>query len=212
LGLQAEVLLRHLARRQAQVVAVSLTAEGAGLGQQVLEEVFGDQEDVYINLGYLAGEAVGIRSLQITSRQFQETSFDGQPISESPILENRTDFSLSDLSLLLVFTGDGQVLRRWVEQTTALRRESGVDLPLVAGVSAAIEPLARPYYEMTSPQIDGLVVGLAGAVDYENALNQPDGPAHLRFGGQILGQVAVILVILVGMLYNGLVRKNGTKA
>jgi hypothetical protein len=211
LYLQAEVMLHHLAQRRARIMAISLTPEGAGLAQQLFDDVLGDRDDYlsgrdYVNLGYLPGEAVGIRSLEFLPRQFQGETFDGKDLKDELIFESDADFKLSKVALVVVLTGNGNNLRWWVEQTTVLEKEHEMDLPLIAGVSAAIEPLVRPYYDMASRQIDGLIVGLAGAVDYESKLNWQDGPAHIRISGQLTGQVAVLALTLIGMLVYGLRR------
>jgi hypothetical protein len=208
LDLQAEALLQHLARNQTRVVAVSLTPEGAGLAQHRLDEVLNAQGyeagQGYVNLGYVPGESVGVRSLEFLPQHFQDQAFDGNS------LEDYQDFALSNMSLIVVLTGNANHLRWWVEQMTAMERLSNKDLSLVAGVSAAIEPLARPYYDMDteSRQIDGLVVGLMGAVDYERELGQSIGPARVRFNGQLVGQVAVLILVVTGMLVFGLSRRG----
>jgi len=213
LHLQAESLIHHLAMRQARIMAISLTPEGAGLAQQLLDDVLSEHDGYqagqnYVNLGYLPGEAVGIRSLEFLPQRFHGESFDGGKLKDAPIFGDDAGFTLSKVSLIVVLTGDVNDLRWWIEQTTVLEE----DLPLVAGVSAAIEPQVRPYYDMESPQIDGLIIGLAGAVGYENEMDWLDGPAHLRFGGQLVGVVAVSALILIGMLVFGISRKRGKEA
>jgi len=211
LHVQAEALFRHLAQRQARIVTVSLTPEGAGLAQQLFEDVLSSEGyqagQEFVNLGYLPGEAVGVRSLDFLPGQFQDWSFDGKTLKDALIFDQGEGFALSNMSLLVVLTGNANNLRWWVEQTTALE----TDLTLVAGVSAAIEPLVRPYYDMEPQQIDGLVVGLMGAFDYENELNL-DGPAHLRLNGQLVGQVAVLLVIVFGVLVHRVSRRGEADA
>jgi hypothetical protein len=223
LHLQAEVLLHHLAQSQARIMAISLTPEGAGLAQQLFDKIFDPPEDDvsaprydyeagqdYVNLGYLPGEAVGIRSLEFLPQKFRGEAFDGRELKDASVFGGDTNFALNKVSLIVVLTGDANDLRWWVEQTTALEKDQEMDLPLVAGVSAAIEPLVRPYYDMdvASRQIDGLVVGLAGAVDYERELKWEDGPAHIRLSGQLVGQVAVLALILIGMLIYGVSRRG----
>jgi hypothetical protein len=212
LNLQAEALLHHLAQRRARIMAISLTSEGAGLAQGLFDDVLSEKDYQagrdYVNLGYLPGEAVGIRSLEFLPRQFQGEAFDGQDLKDAPVFGGETGFSLSKVSLIVVLTGDANDLRWWVEQTTLLEKDLKIELPLVAAVSAAIEPLVRPYYDMASRQIDGLVVGLAGAVDYERELQWHDGPAHIRLSGQLVGQVAVLALILIGVLVHGVSRKG----
>ncbi len=191
-------------------MAVSLVPEGAGLAQQLMDEILSERSyqvgEDYVNLGYLPGEAIGIRTLRFLLPYYQSQAFDGTDLEDTLVLEGGESLELSDMALTIVLTEKDDNLRWWIEQTTALERELDMDLPLVAGVSAAIEALARPYYDMESPQIDGLVVGLAGAVDYERKLDWLDGPAHVRLDGQLLGQSAVFVLIVIGMLIYGLRR------
>jgi hypothetical protein len=52
-----------------------------------------------------------------------------------------------------------------------------------------------------------LIVGLAGAVDYERALDLEDSPARIRLGGQLTGQVAVLALLMIGILFYGVSRR-----
>jgi hypothetical protein len=155
---------------------------------------------------------VGIRSLEFVPRQFQDQGFDGSDVRDVLVFDDGTQFALSKVPLIVVLTGDANNLRWWVEQTTILERESDTDITLVAGVSAAIEALVRPYHEIATKQIDGLIVGLSGAFDYETRLGQADGPAHVRLTGQLVGQLAVFVIILIGMLAYGLRRSGDEEA
>ena len=211
LQIQAEALFHHLVENRARIVAISLTPEGAGLAQQLIDDLLIDQDyragQDYVNLGFLPGEAAGIRSLEFLPQPVQRHAFDGRDLKDTPILDN--GFALSKMSLIVVFSGNANNLRWWVEQTTVVEKDLNRELPLVAGVSAAIEPLVRPYYDMESRQIDGLIVGLAGATDYERELGILDGPAQSRLDGQLVGQLAVSTLILIGMLIYGLSGRGG---
>jgi hypothetical protein len=76
-------------------------------------------------------------------------------------------------------------------------------IPLVTGVSASVDPLARPYYEAESKQLAGIVGGVLGAATYE-ALDGGVSPVDETTSGLDslwVGQLAFILLLLVG---NGL--------
>jgi hypothetical protein len=212
LDLQAAALLRHLAARQARIIVTSLTPEGAGLAQQLVDDILSEYDYQagrdYVNLGYLPGEAIGIRSLSFLPSFFQERAFDGTELDGALVFDGDESYALSDMALITVLTSEDDNLRWWVEQTTAVELEEDREFPLLAGVSAAIEALVRPYYDMESPQIDGLVVGLAGAVDYERELGELDGPAHTRLDAQLVGQLAVLALIVAGVLFYGLSRRG----
>jgi hypothetical protein len=212
LDLQAASLLRHLSLRQARIIAMSLTPEGAGLAQRLIDDVlikegYQSGQD-YVNLGYFPGDAAGIRALRFLPPHFQNQTFDGMELQDALVFDDGERFELGDMALIAVLTSDDDNLRWWVEQTTALEGELETELPLLAGVSAAIEALVRPYYDMELPQIDGLVIGLAGAADYERALGQMDGPAHTRLEAQLVGQGAVLALIVIAVLFYGLFRKG----
>jgi hypothetical protein len=202
LQLQASALLQHLGQKDAQVVALSLTPEGAALAQQVL-----DDEDV--NLGYLPGEAVAVRSLEFLEGQLRTQAFNGQDLKGTHVLDSEGLLTLSDSALIVLLTGDANNFRWWVEQTTALEKDLARNLPLVAGVSAAIGPMVRPYYEMESPQLDGLLVGLTGAADYELLLGSSQAPARVRLSGTLLGQLVVSGLILIGVVLYSFSRGGG---
>jgi hypothetical protein len=211
---QAEAFVQHLARKQARIMTLSLIPEGAALAQGVLDDVLEDLDyqpvTEYINLGYVPGESIGIRSLELLPADLQDQSFDGRDLQDLQILGREEALALSDTTAIVVVTGNISNIRWWVEQVSAVERASDVDLNLVAGVSAALEPLARAYHDMESPQIQALVVGLAGAADYERLLDLSDGPAHARLDAQRVGQLTVFVLILVGMLVYGLSRPENS--
>jgi len=66
---------------------------------------------------------------------------------------------------------------------------------MVAGVSAQVDPAARPYYR--SGQLKGLLSGLVGAAEYER-LNQHPGVALSRMLPQAAGHLVIALLILFG--------------
>ncbi len=215
LNAQAEAILHHLTQNQTPIMALSLTPEGAGLAQRLYDDVLAEKGYTagsdYVNLGFVPGEAVGVRSLEFLPRHFRGAAFDGVQLENAPIFSGTERFSLSQASLIVVLTNNAHDLRWWIEQTAVLETKLDKELPLIAGVSAAIEPLVRPYYDMAAPQIDGLIVGLSGAVDYEKALNWTDGPAHLRWSGQLVGILAVAGLILIGIILGSVRQSDDAK-
>jgi hypothetical protein len=195
--LQAQIIVDHLIRREAKILVVSLTPEGATLAQQILED---KEYSKFVNLGYLPGQAVGVRSLETVSLWGNGFAFDGEATEDIPAL-NDLD-KLSDVSWVVILTANQNHVQWWVEQMTLLDLDESISL--IAGVSAAVEPLVRPYYESDPKQIDGLISGVAGAADYEMALGQDEGPATQILGGQFVGQLVVLALILLGMVVHGL--------
>jgi hypothetical protein len=181
---QARVVLNHLMRRGVRLLGVSLAPEGARLSRQVLEEVaddygYRDGED-YLSLGYVVGVEAGPRSIVegIRTPGWNDFVGDGE-----------------DLALIVEFAGDPQYLRLWLEQV-----QGPFGLPMVAGVSATVDPFARPYYRnQAQRQLLGLMTGLVGAAEYERISGEV-GPALSSMDSQSVAHVALILLILVGNL------------
>lgn len=181
---QASAILDHLMRRGVKIVNLSLTPEGQALADRALESVISDHEGYiqgrdYINLGYVAGNEVGAR--------FIAEGF-GPGLSPYPLGEGVG--GLEDVDLIVVLAGSQEHLRRWVEQVQAPYK-----VAMVAGVSAQVDPAARPYYR--SGQLKGLLSGLVGAAEYER-VNQHPGVALSRMLPQAAAHLVIALFILLG--------------
>ncbi len=179
---QATAVLGHLMARHIRLLNVSLTAEGARLSQQVLDELaeayqyeYGKD---YLNLGYVVGVEGGPRSVVEGLGDPGWTDFVGD---------------IADISLIVEFAGAPEYLRLWLEQV-----QGPYQVPMVAGVSATVDPFARPYYQnQPQPQLLGMVTGLVGAAEYERHSGRP-GPALASMDSQSVVHVAIVLLILGG--------------
>ncbi len=179
---QVSAILDHLMRRGAKMVHLSLTPEGQALADRALESMVSDryiQGRDYINLGYVAGNEVGARFIAESL---------GYRLSPYPLGEGVR--GLEDVDLLVVLAGSQEHLRRWVEQVQAPYKAA-----MVAGVSAQVDPAARPYYR--SGQLKGLLSGLVGAAEYER-VNQHPGVALSRMLPQAAAHLVIALFILLG--------------
>lgn len=181
---QVSAILDHLMRRGVKIVNLSLTPEGQALADRALESVVSDHEGYiqgrdYINLGYMAGNEVGARFIAEGL---------GARLSPYPLGEGVK--GLEDVDLVVVLAGSQEHLRRWVEQVQAPYK-----VAMVAGVSAQVDPAARPYYR--SGQLKGLLSGLVGAAEYEK-INQHPGVALSRMLPQAAAHLVIALFILLG--------------
>jgi hypothetical protein len=110
-------------------------------------------------------------------------------------------------TLILVLTAQPGPLRWWVEQARALY---GDTIPVAAGVSAALEPAASPYLDVSARQIEGAINGLRGAAAYETLRDSP-GRVTQRLNALAVGHLAIVgLMILGASLYAlGGLRRGG---
>jgi hypothetical protein len=107
---------------------------------------------------------------------------------------------LADFGLLVLVAGTPEAARDWIEQTQARAPE----LPVIAVVSAAAEPLVRPYRDMAAPRLAGVVSGLVGAAQYEQQTAWA-GDATGRLSGLGGGLLAAAALLAIGNLVHGLI-------
>jgi hypothetical protein len=186
----ALALMRHLARRGAQVAAMSLTPQGVGQAQWVLghmpeewpRSLYGEN---WIILGYLPGQEAGLRALGTGLEQaFRADALQERPLSAWPLGQGLT--TLRDFDQVIVLADDAQTVRRWIEQVGGRH-----NVPLHALVTAAVEPLLVPYRQ--TGQLATLINGAAGAAEYESAIGaRPDALAQTD-------GYALLFVLVLGM-------------
>ena len=123
------------------------------------------------------------------------------PLWAAPAVRNVQQ--LSDFGLIVLVSGSPEDTRAWIEQAQSF----APDVPTIALVSASAEPLVRPYFEASGSPLDGLVVGLGGAAQYERQAGVA-GEAGSRWpamgGGLLAAAVLIALGGLISVLLGGL--------
>ena len=209
----AQAVIFHLMRRGVSLVGVSTHPAGAGVGDDNFGEwalAFKNAYGIsytygvnYLNLGYIPGGPVGLLQFAMNPRLLFNADFSGAvrvwDPANAPALA--TVQSLDDFGLIVLISATPDSFRAWIEQTRSFAAET----PVVAVVSAGADPLVRPYYEASPPQINGLVSGIVGAAQYEQQAGLPqDNPASARWDAIGGGMLAAIVLILAGNLLGGL--------
>jgi hypothetical protein len=146
-----------------------------------------------VDLGYLPGDAAGIRSFASYPRETLRYSNFGVSFWDAPILSNV--YSLNDFSALIVVTDNPDIGRIWVEQAGPVLR----DRPLLMVISAQAEPMLIPYYD--SGQVSGLLTGFSGGVSYE-VQREYLGQARSYWDSYSFGLIAMQSLILVGGVWS----------
>jgi len=209
----AQAVLFHLMRRGVSLVGVSTHPAGAGVGDEnfgelalALKNAYGISYTYgvnYLNLGYIPGGPVGLLQFAMNPRLLFSADFSGavrvwDPANAPALAETQ---SLDDFGLIVLVSATPDSFRAWIEQTRSFAAET----PVVAVVSAGADPLVRPYYEASPPQIDGLVSGIVGAAQYEQQAGLPQGnPASARWDAIGGGMLAAVVLLLAGNLLSGL--------
>jgi hypothetical protein len=111
-----------------------------------------------------------------------------------------------DATLIVILAGRSMEFRNWIEQITAYSTSDLEGRPVIAGVSARVEPDYRAYYDSTN-QLHGAVVGLVGAASYESSLSAAGGDGGVRerttdfhLQSLTLAHLAVAGLMVVGAL------------
>ena len=212
MDLLTRAIVGHLMDREARVVAVSLLPAGPATAQSVLDELASERPGYadgygqrYTNLGYIPGQAAAVRLLGQSVRMALSRDFQNNPLANLQVMEGLTTAQSFDLIVELAAAQD--TLRWWIEQAG-----TPYGVPLGAGVSASVGPLARPYSETERQQLVGLVSGVPDAAVYEALRSGQDSPAGTmaaRLDSQLAGHVVLLMVLLVGNGVYLVRRRNG---
>jgi len=88
---------------------------------------------------------------------------EGTPAREPPLGLETAEFD--DLDAIVLVSASPDHTRWWIEQTAG--GLSTHSMPMLAALSASIAPTLLPYGQAPSTQLSGMLVGLAGAAEYE---------------------------------------------
>jgi hypothetical protein len=172
----AQAIVAQLLRRNVPVMAVSTKLNGAGIAQAVMQTAaaqvgasfnFTYTEGFhYLNLGYIPGGPVGLAQFANAPRTVIANDFNRQYPSAYPLWETAIPISrvqsLKDFGVVVVLADSPEAVRAWVEQALPAAPQH----TLIVAVSAAAEPMVRPYAEGAAPAIDGLLSGIFDATRY----------------------------------------------
>ncbi len=206
-------LLEHILHREGRILTVSTTPVGPEIARRVLDELAAERGyvygDDYLHLGFIPGGAVGLQAFAADPwRLFPGADYMGQvETARNAAAATGLSRSLAEVDLILVLTSERDDLVGWIEQVGRLVGTSKV--PIAAGVSASLEPWARPYASSRPRQLSGLVHGIPGAAQYELQMALTAGAEsttdsiRLR-DSQAVALIVIILFVDIGLLWGAL--------
>lgn len=189
LDIVAGVYLQHLSQQNSPVLTVSQVAAGVPMAERMVQQAEINQ---HVALGLLPGEATGVRYLGTCIEESIECD-----LLNSQELGNDVSEMLAQVGLIIVLAADRESLISWIEQVG-----SQSDVPIVAGVSQAMGPIAAPF--LASGQLVGNLDGLPGAAAYEGHLGSSSGMAAELLSSTILAQWMIIIALAGASIYFGL--------
>ena len=165
----AHPLLSQLAAQNNQFVTVSQYPAGAQIARQLTADL------TPADLGYLPGEAVGLRQLA--------SCLSAQSCAG-------LEAASGDIGLILLLTSERTSLQNWMEQVSM----TNDNIPFVAGLSQLLSPLAGPYLQ--SGQLDGAIIGPQSGATVTGDENLQDLARSQSFA---------ILIVVIVLLFGNLI-------
>lgn len=197
LDVAARLLLGQLQDNGSQIITVSQSAGGTAVAETLTQSL----ENPPIHIGMLVGEAIGLRQLGncLGSQPTTCATLQGRSLNAN------TQAALQDLGLIIVLTGERDSLVNWLEQI-----DPNTDIPIIAGVTQSLGPVAAPYY--ASGQLHGMLDGLPDTIAlanrYGSSADLTQAEAQLR--AQSLIQLVAAMLLVIGALALAANRKKSS--
>ncbi|NTV35609.1 MAG: hypothetical protein HGA53_01515, partial [Anaerolineaceae bacterium] len=193
LNTMAQPVLMRLMQKNLRLASVTTIPAGIVMAENLITTVKRDQpafnlESNYRNLGFLPGNATGVRQFGSSPLQI-----DFQGISR-----------ISDFSAIIIISDSLEGGQAWIEQ---IGQQVSAP-PMLMILSAQAAPILQPYYR--SGQVAGMLVGLPGSVAYSQITGSPSRVSSYWDSYQA-GLLVIIGLMVVGgfwQLISTLLRKK----
>ncbi len=201
LEMAAAPLIDQLQSKGARLALVSTSPTGPVLAERFLTGALlvnshpYQNEQQYVDLGYIAGGPTGISLFASAPSQAMPLDANGHPAWSMPALQGVS--KLSDFSEVIIVTSDADTGRSWIEQAGPYLGKT----PMVMVISAQAEPMVQPYLD--SGQLKGLSSGVQDAKSYEQSYSRP-GLANHYWDSFSMGALIAELVIAFGAIWSAL--------
>ena len=197
----ADVIIQHAFQKNLRIVALSLFAEGAALGEQLLSKLASDNGknygSDYIYLGFRPQYQAAILAMgESITTEFPRDYF-GNATNESALM---AEVDTYDDIALVISVADGSMPTYWVEYAVTPH-----DVKFQTVLTATMATSFYPY--LASGQIRGIAAGLKGASEYESLLGR-DGAGARGLFAQSVSQFAIVLLIIAGNVFERVRRRR----
>ena len=189
---QTAATITHLLNSDIKFVAVALKPFGAMMLEKALEDnqawdrkTYGED---FVTLGFIPGEIVATESFAREVHSLVQKDYYGNDIEDLPLMNELR--SAEDIDLLIPIYSEVHLGGGWITQIS-----DPYDVPTVSGLNGANSVTGFSYLQ--ADLIDGLLVGLRGAAEYELLTNKP-GAAVAYMDAQALLHISAIILIIIG--------------
>lgn len=190
-------VMDYLMRENRKFAIFGFIMQGTDLAELEAEELARKHGKKYgvdwVNWGYKPLQVATLIGMMGDLPGTIKTDTKGTPLASVPVMQGFT--KLTDAGLLYEVTGTGLL---------DLYLQFCAGMPLASGCTAVVGPENYPYLQ--SGQIQGLLVGLGGAAQFETATDFRDQEGNLGgkglrgMGSQSLGHLLVMVLIVLGNL------------
>lgn len=198
--------LHHSVLKGHRIVLATFIPEGVMYSERAVKEITDPAGYVYgkdvVVLPYRAGLETAVAAFSEDFRGTYRADYYGKSAESLPLMQDIK--SMKDVALVNIFTaGDnGLYFLRQVE--------AKYKTPTIVGIVAVGITLYGPY--QASGQLKGLLLGQAGAAEYELLCNRP-GKGVAAMDAQSIGHVYLILLIVISnILYFSAKRQSKARS
>ena len=188
---QAVAVVKHLFKRGARIIGVAFVDQGVLFATPVFD-AWGKQGKKdgtdFVNLGFLAGGETAVAAFGNDPIKAFPKDINGKDTASMPIMQGVK--TAADFKFIAAFATGAPGPSEWVRQVGTKYKT-----PYMAGLVTVMAPGAEPYLQ--SKQMVGLLAGLRGAAEYENAQGEP-GRAVAGMDAQSMGHIVIILFVILG--------------
>jgi hypothetical protein len=212
----ATAVMQHIMQRGLSFVTISTVPQGPGFAQEITDALKNDTTanygyeygTNYLVLGYLPGSEAALRSLVENFRRALPLDYvNSRAIDSYQLTAGGALNKIEDFALIIDLAGSEADMRNWIEQIA-----TRTNVPLVAAVPQALDPMARPYLGVPGAKLTAVVSGAAGAYAYVHELEQHGHTNGLltrtvdlntRLNAQSIAALLVALVIAAAFVAQG---------
>ena len=188
---QTEVLMRHMFQRGIKFAVVSWEPSGTELTYQIgkkLEKEMGKQYGVdWVHLGYRLLYPVVIRGMAENFPKVMEYDMFGTKLSKIPAIKNVKTYK--QIGAVVEIT-PAQTVEYWIAYFNGPYK-----VPLVFGTTAVFAPEAYQYLD--SGQINGMLNGVMGAVQYETLIGLKNARTDAAATSWALSAAHIFILLLI---------------
>jgi hypothetical protein len=191
---QLLAMVKHNVSKGHRIILVSTVAEGPMYSDRIRREVAEPAGYLYgkdiVVLPYRAGGETAVTALAEDFQGTYKADYYGTPSSQLPLMQEVK--GMKDIAMIGCWTS-GDLGLWYIRQV-----EAKYKTPTVTGIVAVGLTLYGPF--QASGQLKGLLLGQAGAAEYETLIKSP-GKGLAAMDAQATGHLYMILLIVIGNIF-----------